>query len=291
MARNKRNKKCMAARLSQRDNSANSATQTNNTSHTQPERNLLQRLPPELRDRIFEFFYSDNKTMVIVRDNKFFGKPDAESWNVFHGYRILRPDIPLNPTITYGKGGVRVYKKKPPLEFSPLTSLLLVDKQTYLEAVPHLYGSCTFHFDQPPATQLFAKCVGRANLKYIRKAEVYILATTVRDCDLIVKHMPNIEQLTVRLPYHTIWVDDFSRNRKFEEQLQGFSALKKIVRLGVEYPRMRVRKIFSRFEGGEELMISSDVTTEALKEMIRTGDCLALSRARRANPESRSRWV
>lgn len=288
--------------ISQLDTSANGTTQTNivdQISHAKPKRNLLKRLPPEVRDRIFEIVYSNKKTLVLVRDNnKASERADNVNWNSFAGYHVLRPDISHKKLLDDKRTSIQPKQKTTAAapnnndkDRSPLTSLLLVDKQTHLEALPHLYGSCTFRFDQLQATKLFATRVGKLSLECIRKVEVYIPALAERHSEEIVVRMPNIEQLTARFPHRTIELDEFSRNREFENELLGFSGLEKVMRLGVECPRLR--------QGGGPgpvgfprlVFVRSDATTDALEEMIRTGDCMALSRAGRANPESRSRWV
>jgi hypothetical protein len=56
---------------------------------------------------------------------------------------------------------------------SPVNSLLFVNKQTYIEALPHVYRNTTFFFDDSDGTEEFVETVGNHCLKHIGAIEVF----------------------------------------------------------------------------------------------------------------------
>jgi hypothetical protein len=167
---------------------------------------------------------------------------------------------------------------------SPINSLLFVNKQTYLEALPHLYRNTVFFFDDWEDTKKFVKTVGRDCLKLIRAIEVFQDYSWQRPesefFGFIVASMPNIEDLTI-----SFWDDsgiqlesDYddctaSRCDGLEKALLEFTALKLVHRIDV---KMLMDEDDVVWLVADHL----DETTKPVEEMIRTGDQGVLDRAR-----------
>ena len=269
---------------------------------------LFARLSPEIRDMIFKLVYADSNLFagvqgVSTRDNS--GRFSKLAHNRTASPRLIRAipgtQIGLRGTRSYNGlyyDPYRPYQRpyERPIEewecepeaqvLSPVNSLLFVNKQSYLEALPHMYGNTTFFFDDWKDAQKFTTTVGRAGLRLIRAVEVY--SDPVRDdstdgrlFNLIIAYMPNVEHLTI-----SFWNEELIRLESedyeecsavrcdnFEKSLLRFAPLKSTCQLDVT--------IMCEMEANEYgIADQHGGTAKAVEEMIRTGDQRALDRAR-----------
>jgi hypothetical protein len=168
---------------------------------------------------------------------------------------------------------------------SPINSLLFVNKQAYLETLPHLYLNTTFFFDYWQDAHKFAATVGHANLRLVRSVEMFsdhhrLDYSDIKLSSFIVAHMPNIEHLTVSFWEEHIRLEadeDYytsSRCDKLETALLQFASLKHLRQIQVNVLSEVGRRSWACEKG------FSTVTEKAVEDMIRTGDRGVLDRAR-----------
>lgn len=167
---------------------------------------------------------------------------------------------------------------------SPVNSLLFVNKQTYLEALPHLYLNTTFFFDDWQDAQMFATTVGPKCLSLIRAVEMFsdygrLDSSDSKLSSFIVACMPNIEHLTVSFwDEHAIRLESDDQEGSGEQcdilelALLRFASLKHVRQIDVNM----VWELHNNAYGCAPHV----VTREAVKKMIRTGDRGVSDRAR-----------
>ena len=264
---------------------------------------LFARLSPEIREMIYELVYADANIFAGVQGfcscsleghdgpHKVYRTESAVllrcvpgSVKGTRGTRLrhrcyLNPCDPEISGLSYGPTELEAESTV----LSPANSLLFVNKQTYLEALPHLYRNTTFFFDDSDDTDKFVEIVGNHCLKHIGAIEVFMdeYRDGLSDDDFfsfIVASMPNIEHLTVSFWYdHGIRLEtDYengsaSRCDELEKALLRFSSLKRLRQIDVKILIDDMN--YWGFAGHVE-------TEEAAEEMIRTGDQRVLDRAR-----------
>lgn len=186
-----------------------------------------------------------------------------------------------------------------------LTGILYTNKQISSEAVPHLYHSCNFSFEDLVLAHKFLKIAGPTNLEFVRKISIYypdeleVIYTptpTIVDnsavmqqmfqtlCEGIVKTMPKINELTVWIGKKLDLEYYGTRNWNYERALLQLAGLKEIEDLVVKKHGDAVDN-----SGDEEIRWegdSNEFTVKGVKEMIATGDHGALDRMRRAFKDS-----
>jgi hypothetical protein len=181
-----------------------------------------------------------------------------------------------------------------------LTGILYANKQISCEAVPYLYQSCIFFFEDLDLSKKFLDIVRPATLELVRNVfiyypdeleHVYAPDNTPFDnsgpmrqkfhllCKGVMRTMPNIKELT-------IWIGkilelDYRSTRcsAYEGALLQLADLRQVETLIVK----KYGEVFdnsgdedARWEG------SNEYTVEGVTEMIATGDRMALERIRKA---------
>ena len=274
---------------------------------------------------IFELVYADSNIVVATQGSCACAPRDSAYWSgrkrepcaevrteipvLLRGTRGRRPlnGCYVDPWSPSGSDCGSFASEDEWQGLSPINSFLLVNKQTYLETVPHLYRSATFFFDDWKDTEKFAKTVGRHCLRHIRKVEVFAddepccgyekpyrlpdKGTGWNYTNLfraVVAHMPNIEHLKIgfwqdgclSLDSETSSVGDAPVRRcdQFEKALLRFSALKHLRQVDIEL--LWVSNDYG--VDGWDFESDSLVTQRGVAKMIRTGDQGALDRVREA---------
>jgi hypothetical protein len=258
---------------------------------------LFAKLSPEIREMIFKLVYAD--TEIIAATQGFCACSTEEHDEPHQKGRHASPVLLRG---WWGPRGTRKYQGHYIQEeagdeqycdgeaevLPPINSLLFVNKQTYLEALPHLCRVTTFFFDDTADTQKFVTTVGPHFLKLIRTVEVFA------DDDegysglfaCIVSSMPNIERLTIGF-WEDFYIklqcrdgyDDYGhewavRHDDFEKALLQFGALENVRCLDVE-PLSTMSETWS-------IEHDSYHTRRAVERMIETGDQRVLNRHRRS---------
>jgi hypothetical protein len=250
---------------------------------------LFAKLSPEIREMIFKLVYAGTQ---IIAATQGFCTCNTEGHN---GPR-QEGRRPVLLRGSWGPRGTRKYHdhylpEEPGDEIYdevqlPINSLLFVNKQTCLEALPHLCRITTFFFDDRAETQKFVTTVGPHFLKLIRTVEVFA------DDDegysglfaCIVSSMPNIERLKIGFwennyikleNRHMCTGYDWSvRYDDFEKELLQFGALKNVRDLEVEL----LTTVGDTWSVSDECYY----TCRAVERMIETGDQRVLNRHRRS---------
>jgi hypothetical protein len=279
---------------------------------------LFQLLSPEIRDMIFELVYADSYIVAATQgfctcspgndDVDFHGQGRTESLVLLKGSRGKRckEGCYLEP-YDETEGVSDVASEVEWCGMSPISSLLLVNKQTYLETIPHLYRSATFFFDDWEDTEKFARTVGPHCLEHILTVAVFAddepccgdglpyrlpdKGTEWKYTTLfraIVTHMPNIEHLKIGFwqDSHISLESDTSNNGwaptrrcdQFEKALLQFSALKHMRWVDVELLWVSSNHGVDGWDHEDDNL----VTQRGVAKMIRTGDQGALDRVREA---------
>ena len=268
---------------------------------------LFQRLSPEIRDMIFALVYAGSNLFAGVQGSctRDFGGRLAEHKETRTESAVLVRAIPgtvKGTRGTRGRSGHYLRPFKPDHNYlyeteqlepeapvlSSVNGLLFVNKQTYLEALPHLYRNTTFFFEDWKDTQNFATTIGHDSLRLIRAVEVFFDqgrddTTDIRWFNYIVAYMPNIEHLTISFwSFGPIslesdeWDGSAKRCDEFEKALLQFARLKFVRQIDV--------KILEESGEADEYEVADHLqeTKKAVEEMIRTGDRGILDRAREA---------
>jgi hypothetical protein len=265
---------------------------------------LFARLSPEIREMIFALVYAHADIFAGVQGSCTCGD---EEYNGPH--EVSRTESPVLvrkiPGTVKGSRGTRSWggHYSRPYEvhdldewneeveveaqvLSPINSLLFVNKQTYLEALPQLYLNTTFFFDDWRDAHKFAATVGHANLGLIRAVEVFsdrdrLTYSTSKLTSFIVARMPNIEHLTVSFwNENTInletdeWDGTSYRCSELERALLQFVSLKRLRKVDV--------KIIWEITYNTWGCADNTTTKKAVEEMILTGDRGILDRAKEA---------
>ena len=276
---------------------------------------LFQRLSPELRDMIFELVYVNSHVVAAVQGFCTCGPIWDEESDKSHAEG--RTDSPILRRATRGTRSHWGCYIEPEewteltvdgQALSPINSLLFVNKQTYLEALPHLYRNVAFFFDDWRDTHKFITTVAHDSLKYIRTVEVFSDTALYSDAagdmwppykrldsesdysrlfGCIVASMPNIERLEIGFWWgHFIKIKSYIggalRCQRFELALLQFAALKRLRQIDVEV----LEPLMSDPPGMPDVYHvneESEETAEAVKMKIKSGDRRALDRAREAS--------
>jgi hypothetical protein len=251
-------------------------------------------LPLELRDKIYELcFVLDGKTSLVV-----FARPGSRPSD--HGgpsnpemtTQVVSKNLLLYPTMqeTEDQSTTSPNWKK------SLTGILYANRQISSEAMPHLYQSCSFFFEDLALSKKFLDVAEPKNLEKVQKLAVYypeeleIIHTPmgVTDnsagerakfgglCKQIATSMPKIKNLTIWIGKTLELEYEGSRCDTYERALLQLARLKEVEHLDVRKHGEAMDN--SGNEDSRWYEGQWDYTVRGVKEMIATGDQTALDR-------------
>jgi hypothetical protein len=236
-----------------------SITQT--TLQTQPK--TFMNLPRELRDRVYELCFCCEPSVIVFSGSKRPSDYEEGPKNPEMTAQVASKYVSKYPGSYATFGGHATAPTKITNWSQSRTGILYTNKQISSEAVPYLYQSCTFLFEDLDLSKKFLDIVSPSNLELVRSIfiyypdeleVVYSLTDTPVDnsvpmrhafhllCKRIAQTMPKVKDLTIWIGKILELENEDTRCEVYERALLQLADLKEVETLSVK----KFSEIFGR---------------------------------------------